>query len=152
MLDGSSSTKAKIDNKITEINEPTICTKLMAKANKPQNIGKLTSKNTHINPVNRPVNALTKNFTLINLIRSFSIFIKVLIDVCFRFNNVLLSNLCTLIDSANHSTTKKTVINNPVKNDLKTQWLNLSFLSEKIVLKSFSLLQILSQNYQQIHF
>ena len=44
ILDISNSTNAKIDNKITVINDPTICTKLMIKANKPQNIGKLTSK------------------------------------------------------------------------------------------------------------
>ena len=40
----SSSTKANNDNNTTEITEPIICTKLIAKANRPQKIGKLTSK------------------------------------------------------------------------------------------------------------
>ncbi len=64
VLVGSSCTKAKSDNKITETNEPTICTKLMIKANNPQNIGKFTSKNTQAKPVPMPVRALTNIFPL----------------------------------------------------------------------------------------
>ena len=116
VLVGSSSTKAKIDKSMTEINEPTICTKLIRKAKSPQKIGKLTSKNTQANPVNIPVNKLTKNLTLMNVIKSFSIFINAFIDVCFRFKMVLFITLCILIDSDNHKMVKKVIINMLVRN------------------------------------
>ena len=119
VLVGSNSTKAKIERSITEIKEPTIWTKLIANANKPQKIGKLTSKKRHIRPVKIPVSKLTKNFTLINFMRSFSIFINALIEVCFCLRIVLLRSLCTLMDSASQSTTKKKVISIEVMKFLK---------------------------------
>src|SRR5690606_11994661 len=85
----SNSIKAKIDNSITVIMEPTICTKLIIKAKSPQKIGKLTSKNTQAKPVPIPVAKLIKNLTFINFIRSFSILKKVLTDVCLCFKIVL---------------------------------------------------------------
>ena len=99
----SNSANANIDNIITEIKEPTIWIKLIANANNPQKTGKLTSKKTHISPVNIPISALTKNFTFMNLIRSFSIFINVFTDVCLCFKIVLLRSLCTLIDSVDEA-------------------------------------------------
>src|SRR5690606_28370645 len=101
VLVGSSSTKAKIDKLMTEIKEPIICTKLIRKTKNPQKIGKLTSKYTQASPVKTPVPKLTKNLTLINLIKSFSIFRKVLTEVCFCFNMVAFNNFSTLMDSAN---------------------------------------------------
>lgn len=61
----------------TLMTDPTICRKLIAKANKPQKTGKLTPKPQHASPIPMPVNRLIKNLTLMNLIKSFSIFIKV---------------------------------------------------------------------------
>ena len=89
VLVGSNSIKAKIDNKITVMMEPTICTKLIINAKSPQKIGKLTSKNTQAKPVPIPVAKLIKNLTLMNLIRSFSILKKVLSEVCLCFKIVL---------------------------------------------------------------
>ena len=89
---GSSSTKANKDNKIIEITDPTIWIKLMAKANKPQNIGKLTSNIRQARVKPTPVNRLIINLTTTNLIRSFSIFIKTLIEECFCLSMVLFNN------------------------------------------------------------
>lgn len=59
VLVGSNSTNANTDKSITDIKEPTICTKLITKANSPQNIGKLTSNKTQASPVPIPVSKLT---------------------------------------------------------------------------------------------
>src|SRR6056297_1788469 len=77
------SIKVKIETATVETMEPTICTKLIAKANSPQKRGKLISKKMHtkLNPI--PVHALTKNFTFRNLTTLFSIVMKVLmVRVC----------------------------------------------------------------------
>lgn len=110
VLDGSNSTNAKILKLIIATNDPIICTKLIIKAKRPQKIGKLTSKNTQTSPVKIPVPKLTKNFTFMKVIRSFSIFKKVLMEVCFRFNKVTCNSFWILIDSANQSTVKKAVV------------------------------------------
>src|SRR5690606_503673 len=98
VLEGSNSTKAKIDKLITAINDPIICTKLITKAKRPQKMGKLTSKNKQARPVKIPVPKLTRNFTLMKVIKSFSILRKVLIAVCFRFNKVTCNSFWTLMD------------------------------------------------------
>ena len=115
----SNSTKAKMESNITVIKEPTIWTKLMTKAKSPQKIGKLTSKNTQAKPVPIPVSKLTNTLTLIKVFKSLSIFMKVLMEVYFSFKSVLFNNFCTLMDSANQSTTKNAVIRIEVRNFLK---------------------------------
>ena len=73
--------------------------KLMAKATSPQNIGKLISKNTQarLNPI--PVNKLMMNFTLTNLMISFSVFLNALMEENLCLNIVVFSIFWKLIDS-----------------------------------------------------
>ena len=106
VVGASISTKANSVMAITAITEPIICTKLIAKANTPQKIGKLTSKYIQaiVNPI--PVNKLITNFTTTNLKMSFSILINVLTEAKFCLNRKSFNARCTLIDPAKSNTTK----------------------------------------------